>query len=387
MPSYGAVTSVPRSRTSSDGHSAAGMGLPPPPPPSSNFNLRQGSGLHIHRRSHSDNYAKIAFQHQQQYQQYQPAAQQQHPLLRNHNANANSSAAKYHGSSASPRMGGGSRVIVPRQQQQQQQQQQYMDPRMTSSPGHRRVRSSGTAGIRSASYNNNNAPQQSSASYSNPMPLPSAGSASSRAGGHHRRSSSLASYSSATGVSVQSEASFLSVVSDIRKSSFYSGYNESTGKMEMHYPQENVHLTTSKDLTTGWIYATEVDTEAFEEYHRAAEEAMMWEDEDLYNLEYHKCTCQCPACYHGCTGHESNHKSRKPKDPFGALPTTSFALAVDENIYTRVMDEISQASSMPCGLFYCGHHEDVDHPSVNIALVIVMALMLGLGYIAYISEG
>ena len=154
----------------------------------------------------------------------------------------------------------------------------------------------------------------------------------------------------------------------------------------MQYPKESIHLSTSNELRKGWIYAIPHDTEAFEEYHRKAEEAMLWEDEDLYNIEFHRCSCQCPACYHGCTGHEHNHESKKPKNPFTALPPTTFALAVDENIYKKVLDEISMKYSMPCGLFYCGHHEDVSHPSCMIPLFLVVMLMLFMAWVAFFLD-
>ena len=231
-------------------------------------------------------------------------------------------------------------------------------------------------------------------SFSNLFPTPStlqggmatiSGSSPPPPGRQHRRSSSIASTGA---MSVQSEASFMSVVSDIRKSSFYGGYDENTGNVQLHYPRENIHLSSSKELRQGWIYAMPIDTEAFEEYHRQAEDAMFWEDEELDHI-LHKCGCECPACYHGCTGHSSNSRKKKitsSTDPFLGLPQTTYALAIDENIYKRVLDEISQASTMPCGLFYCGHHEDVDHPSILIALVIVVALLVAMGCVTEFAE-
>lgn len=177
----------------------------------------------------------------------------------------------------------------------------------------------------------------------------------------------------------------MSVVSDIRKSAFYGGYDEATGNTQMHYPNENIHLTTNKDLKDGWIYRVPVDPEMYEEYHRAAEDAMIWEDAEL-DQELHKCGCKCPACFHGCTGHTAN-KSRKPKDPFTMLPPNTFALAVDDSIYRNILEEISQAYSMPCGLFYCGHHEDVDHPSIMIPASIVLGLLITMGAYAYSIQG
>ncbi len=51
------------------------------------------------------------------------------------------------------------------------------------------------------------------------------------------------------------------------------------------------------------------------------------------------------------------------------LPPAYYVMAVDADIYQRMFDEVSESMTMPCGLFYCGHHDDVDHPSIRIAMV------------------
>ncbi|KAL7553309.1 hypothetical protein ACHAWF_016585 [Thalassiosira exigua] len=54
-------------------------------------------------------------------------------------------------------------------------------------------------------------------------------------------------------------------------------------------------------------------------------------------------------------------------------------MAVDPDIYRRMFDEVAEAASMPCKLFYCGHHEDVDYPSIGIAaagVALLFAVML-----------
>jgi hypothetical protein len=43
-----------------------------------------------------------------------------------------------------------------------------------------------------------------------------------------------------------------------------------------------------------------------------------------------------------------------------------------------MFDEVSASKSMPCGLFFCGHHEDVSHPSVKIAVVLVSILFVAM---------
>ncbi len=60
------------------------------------------------------------------------------------------------------------------------------------------------------------------------------------------------------------------------------------------------------------------------------------------------------------------------------LPPTHYVMAVKSDIFRRMFDEVSASKSMPCGLFFCGHHEDVRHPSVGIAIVIVSILFAAL---------
>jgi hypothetical protein len=51
-----------------------------------------------------------------------------------------------------------------------------------------------------------------------------------------------------------------------------------------------------------------------------------------------------------------------------------------------MVGEISDAHAMPCGLFFCGHHEDVAHPSIAIAMMIVTILFLWMAYVAFVIE-
>jgi hypothetical protein len=177
----------------------------------------------------------------------------------------------------------------------------------------------------------------------------------------HRRTTSNAS--SVGAGSLVSEASFMSITADIRKSAFYGGVDETTGKTTWKTPNQNIFVCTDNPaLVVGHVYKVSVHNDAFEEYHRQAQDRM-WEDD--YGFEEMEGACKC----------------KRRKDP--ALPGNQFALAVDPTIYQRVLNEISQAQSMPCGLFFCGHHEDVAHPSISIALVMVIAVFVILGTLAY----
>jgi hypothetical protein len=188
---------------------------------------------------------------------------------------------------------------------------------------------------------------------------------------HHRRTSSMKSMTS-VGNSVATDASHYSIVSDIRKSSFYGGVHEKSGTVQMHYPFENVYLAVPDDvekngMKRGHLYVANADEQIYENYHRVAEEIDMdehWMDNPL------ACNCTCNNCT-ACTGKQD------------LLPPNYYAMAVDEDLYRRVLFEIAESQTMPCGLFFCGHHEDVAHPSICIAVFIVSIVFAGMGAIAF----
>jgi hypothetical protein len=43
-----------------------------------------------------------------------------------------------------------------------------------------------------------------------------------------------------------------------------------------------------------------------------------------------------------------------------------------------MFDEVSESKSMPCGTYFCGHHEDVRHPSIMIAVALVGTLFVAI---------
>jgi hypothetical protein len=185
----------------------------------------------------------------------------------------------------------------------------------------------------------------------------------------HRRTSSVNSLAN----SVATDASHYSIVSDIRKSSFYGGVHEASGAVQMHYPFENVYLAVVEDaeqmeMKKGHLYVANADEEVYENYHRIAEDIDLdapWKmDHPL------ACNCTCNHC-NACTGKQK------------LLPPNYYAMAIDEDLYRRVLSEIAESRTMPCGLFFCGHHEDVSHPSICIAVAIVALLFAGMGVIAF----
>lgn len=204
--------------------------------------------------------------------------------------------------------------------------------------------------------------------------------------GHRRTGSRSRSYS-ATGKpthrrgdsasSFKSNLSMASVVSNISKSEFFGGVDEK-GRVQMHFPFEAIRLVMidpeKPALRRGHLYLDGHvgDFEQFEEYHRLTDGANdgifapQWESLDKPgNL----CGCTCNNC-NGCLGKKH------------LLPQANYMLAVDDNVYKRVVGEIADAYSMPCGLFFCGHHEDVAYPSILIAVFLVTLLLGILFYLA-----
>lgn len=173
----------------------------------------------------------------------------------------------------------------------------------------------------------------------------------------HRRADSASSISS-----VLSEKS---VVSDIRKSSLYKE-EIGTGVVRMHLPVDSIRLVMDKNLTSGDIYKRITDTceqEKFLQYHIRSDDNFSsenWQDLLDSHLDDHTaCMCQCKNCQ------KCNHKA-------DGLPPLAYVLAVECDLYRRVLSEISDSKQMPCGMFFCGHHEDVRRPSICIAVFIVV---------------
>jgi hypothetical protein len=209
-----------------------------------------------------------------------------------------------------------------------------------------------------------------------------------RGGGHRRSDSATSLMSNASGVG--------SVVSNIAKSALFGGVNAETGRVQLHFPYENIRLITttggnddfmrSPDLEAGHLYLQGGDPDddpfhhvAFEDYHRTTTDMAQgltphWEsmEKEAMVVGGGFCTCPCNNC-NGCTG----------KRQLQLLPTPQYVLAIEEDVYKRVLSEIAEAQTMPLGLFFCGHHEDVAYPSIVIAIIVVSILFVCMATIAY----
>jgi len=178
--------------------------------------------------------------------------------------------------------------------------------------------------------------------------------------GHRRVDSATSAASMSSAFSFVSDMSVTSYISDFSKSKLFRRISE-TGDVQLHLPIDNVRLTMDPDLEAGEIYKQKDDDEIerYEDYHLLCTDptAGFDLDDDL------ACGCDCQNCNQCIAKRE-------------ALPDVRYVLNVDPDLYKRVLSEIADSRSYPCGLYYCGHHEDVDTPSIWIAVGIVLIVFL-----------
>lgn len=224
----------------------------------------------------------------------------------------------------------------------------------------------------------------------------------------HRRAGSSNSYHSMGGGSYtggsMADSSQVSMRSNIAKSSLFAGV-DADGRPLLYYPYEAIRLVMIPDhrkgrgrenddnsdedtaeqedhlpLTIGHLYADEpvIIEDYYEDYHRVSDEleqgiTPQWESLDTHPLRKTKKS--------GSEGYLTEGDKQE------LLPPTNYIVAVSDDIYRRMFSEVADAQSMPCGLFFCGHHEDVDYPSVWIPATLVIILFGTLLYLSYITEG
>jgi len=226
----------------------------------------------------------------------------------------------------------------------------------------------------------------------------------------HRRGNSSNSNYSMTGdsfvVGSIADSSMVSMRSNIAKSTLFGGVDEK-GRPIMYYPYEDIRvlMIPKQDLnnddsveqerhlplTIGHLYSDlPINMEDYyEDYHQISDNfgTPQWESLDVHPIlrksgksKHGKgkklqggerpnsiCGCQCTNC-HACLGKQD------------LLPPTNYIVAVSDDIYRRMFSEVADSQSMPCGLFYCGHYEDVDYPSVWIPGILVIILFGAMFY-------
>ncbi len=228
----------------------------------------------------------------------------------------------------------------------------------------------------------------------------------------HRRGDSSSSYHSMGGGSYNAgsiaDSSQVSMRSNIARSSLFAGVDEE-GRPLLYYPYEAIRLVMIPDhekqknrrglrrgdydssdedtaeeedhlpLVIGHLYADEPANveDYYEDYHRVSDDleqgiTPQWESLDTHPLRKNR---------------KSGNEGFTEEDKQELLPPTNYVVAVSDDIYKRMFSEVAAAQSMPCGLFFCGHHEDVDYPSVWIPATLVIILFSTLLYLSYLTEG
>jgi hypothetical protein len=199
---------------------------------------------------------------------------------------------------------------------------------------------------------------------------------------HHRRSSSRTSIGDAirrradsfsSALSLTSSATVASYVTDVTRSSLFKCASEN-GMAEFHLPKDNIHIITDQALEQGFIYKEQNpdENDCFVEYYLFATgvnnswQDFLDDDDELVNTG---CTCNCNNC--------ANYKHHRE-----LLPPNRFAIVVEDDLYKRVLKEVADSQRMPFGLYFCGHHEDVDKPNIMIAVVLIVIFFGGMAAVA-----
>ena len=152
-----------------------------------------------------------------------------------------------------------------------------------------------------------------------------------------------------------SDASIHSVTTNMAKSALFKGVTEK-GTLQLQLPKDGFRVLMDSQLEAGCVYKRNLvdnEDELFVDFHTMEEGNHLHSD----------CGCTCAHC-------QRCHEKAK------RLPPDLYVMAVDSTLYRRILDEIIDSKTMPCGTYFCGHHDDVKHPSVMIAVAIVSFVFL-----------
>ena len=207
----------------------------------------------------------------------------------------------------------------------------------------------------------------------------------------HRRNDSSSSL-----MSFLSEASGATAVSGVSQSRLFRGVSDS-GEVRIHLPLDNVLISMDPDLEAGTLYkrTEEGEGELFRAYHDPDGQ------QDLRGFSFDE---DGGGGFGGglASGGTDPHPYPYPHSPHSphsphhapcsdcpncgaarrdALPDVRYVLNVDPDLFQRVLNEVAESRKLPCGLFFCGHHDDQGRPSILIALGIVVAFFLAMFYV------
>jgi hypothetical protein len=189
--------------------------------------------------------------------------------------------------------------------------------------------------------------------------------ASSSAKPGHRRGDSTPSIAS-----IASALSEKSIVSDISRSVFYKKQTN-TGRVILNSPTDKIRLVMDADLETGQLYRVIPGDDEEDRYYQYT---LQSEESGGLLMTDGGCGCECAMC--AKCGHKLDN----------LLYPAHYVLRVEEDIYQRVLAEISD-SKQPCGIYFCGHHEDADKPSIFIAIAIIFTFLGGLLAVSFWGQG
>ena len=154
-----------------------------------------------------------------------------------------------------------------------------------------------------------------------------------------------------------SDASVHSVTTNMANSALFRGVTAG-GTLQLQLPKDDFRVLMDSQLEAGSVYKRK-----------------LVDNEDGMFVDYHTLEEGNPEYYPRYYGQEKR------------LPPDLYVMAVDSTLYRRMLDEIIDSKSMPCGTYFCGHHEDVRHPEVKIAVMIVFVVFVLLLSAAIYTKG
>jgi hypothetical protein len=151
--------------------------------------------------------------------------------------------------------------------------------------------------------------------------------------------------------------------------------NLDTGHVHVHLPKDDVRLVMDPNLEPGILCHILGNDEDFEAYHdlqsRPLLNTMSMESSDSDDSSQDE---KKDEEYGKIKKKQKRKKRRKRK----VVPPLTYILTVDENLYKRVLHEVADQWSTPCGLYFCGRETEDSRPSILVAFFLVGLVLLAL---------
>lgn len=148
---------------------------------------------------------------------------------------------------------------------------------------------------------------------------------------------------------------------DVSTNSTLYELNTHTGRVQIHLPKDDVRLVMDPNLEAGILCV------------------VVTEDESKFQL-YHSSSSSTNK------RHTTKDETKEEEDK--KVPPLTYILTVDDDLYKRVLNELAERWSQPCGLYFCSHETDeTSRVSAWFAALILGVILLIMFVITIITQG